>query len=166
PSPPRGVSRVEDLPDEFIRLLQRRPILVGSVLVGRYKLVEALGDGAMGQVFVAENLAIGKRVAIKVLKPELLADATFRQRFQHEAEAMAAIDHRNVARFLDLVVGDPTFLVMEYVKGQTLSQRIKDDKRMDPLEAVRIAVRLCWALDAAHQVGVIHRDLKPANIIL
>jgi tRNA A-37 threonylcarbamoyl transferase component Bud32 len=167
PAPPRpGVSRVDSLPESFIQLLQRRPVLIGDVIAGRYKLTEALGDGAMGQVFVAENLAIGKKVAVKVLKPELLADATFRQRFQQEAEAMAAIDHRNVARFLDLVVGDPTFLVMEYVKGQTLSQRIRDDKRMDPYEAVRIGVRLCWALEAAHKVGVIHRDLKPANIVL
>jgi tRNA A-37 threonylcarbamoyl transferase component Bud32 len=167
PAPPRaGVSRVDTLPDSFIQLLQRRPVLIGDVIAGRYKILQALGDGAMGQVFIAENLAIGKRVALKVLKPELLADAVFRQRFQHEAEAMAAIEHRNVARFLDLVVGDPTFLVMEYVKGPTLAARIRDDKRMDPLEAIKVAVRLCWALEAAHQVGVIHRDLKPANVIL
>ncbi len=167
PAPPRaGVSRVDTLPDSFIQLLQRRPVLIGDIIAGRYKIVQALGDGAMGQVFIAENLSIGKQVAIKVLKPELLADATFRQRFQHEAEAMASIEHRNVARFLDLVVGDPTFLVMEYVRGPTLSARIRDDKRMDPLEAARVAIRLCWALEAAHQVGVIHRDLKPANVIL
>jgi tRNA A-37 threonylcarbamoyl transferase component Bud32 len=167
PAPPRaGVSRVDTLPDSFVQLLQRRPVLIGDVISARYKILQALGDGAMGQVFVAENLAIGKRVALKVLKPELLMDAVFRQRFQHEAEAMAAIEHRNVARFLDLVVGDPTFLVMEYVKGPTLAARIREDKRMDPLEAVKVAVRLCWALEAAHQVGVIHRDLKPANVIL
>jgi tRNA A-37 threonylcarbamoyl transferase component Bud32 len=167
PAPPqKGVSRIDTLPDSFVELLQRRPVLIGDVIAERYKIVQALGDGAMGQVFVAENLAIGKRVAIKVLKPELLADATFRQRFQHEAEAMAAIDHRNVARFLDLVVGDPTFLVMEYIKGQTLAARIREDKRLPPLEAVRIAIRLCWALETAHQSGVIHRDLKPANVIL
>src|SRR5215475_2597519 len=111
------MSRVDTLPEDFLNLLKTGPLQPGDVIAARYKLVEALGDGAMGQVFVAENLAIGKRVAIKVLKPELLADATFRQRFQQEAEAMAAIDHRNVARFLDLVVGNPTFLVMEYVKG-------------------------------------------------
>jgi tRNA A-37 threonylcarbamoyl transferase component Bud32 len=167
PAPPRPeVSRVDTLPESFIELLQRRPVLIGDVIADRYRLTEALGDGAMGQVFVAENLAIGKKVAVKVLKAELLADATFRQRFQQEAEAMAAIDHRNVARFLDLVVGDPTFLVMEYLEGQTLAQRIRDDKRMEPYEAIRIGVRLCWALHAAHQVGVIHRDLKPANIML
>ena len=83
----------------------------------------------MGQVFVAENLTIGSRVAIKVLKPELLADASLRQRFQQEAEAIAAIDHPNVVRLLDLVVGDPTFLVMEYLLGPTLSGVLKEETR-------------------------------------
>jgi serine/threonine-protein kinase len=128
--------------------------------------LQTLGDGAMGQVFVAENLAIGQKVALKVLKPELLADATFRMRFQQEAEAIAAVEHRNVARFLDLVVGDPTFIVMEYVRGPTLAQVIRDQKRLPSLDALFIAERLCWALDAAHQRGVVHRDIKPSNVIL
>jgi tRNA A-37 threonylcarbamoyl transferase component Bud32 len=139
---------------------------VGDVIAGRYKLVQTLGDGAMGQVFIAENLAIGQKVALKVLKTELLADATFRLRFQQEAEAIAAVEHRNVARFLDLVVGDPTFIVMEYVRGPTLAQVIKDQKRLPSLDAIFIAERLCWALDAAHQRGVVHRDIKPSNVIL
>ena len=120
----------------------------------------------MGQVFVAENLAIGQKVALKVLKPELLADATFRMRFQQEAEAIAAVEHRNVARFLDLVVGDPTFIVMEYVRGPTLAQVIRDKKRLPAIDAMYIAERLCWALEAAHQRGVVHRDIKPSNVIL
>jgi tRNA A-37 threonylcarbamoyl transferase component Bud32 len=128
--------------------------------------VQTLGDGAMGQVFVAENLAIGQKVALKVLKQELLADATFRMRFQQEAEAIAAVEHRNVARFLDLVVGDPTFIVMEYVKGPTLAQVIRDKKRLPAIDAMYIAERLCWALEAAHQRGVVHRDIKPSNVIL
>ncbi len=120
----------------------------------------------MGQVFVAENLAIGQKVALKVLKPDLLADATFRMRFQQEAEAIAAVEHRNVARFLDLVVGDPTFIVMEYVRGPTLAQVIRDKKRLPAIDAMYIAERLCWALEAAHQRGVVHRDIKPSNVIL
>jgi serine/threonine-protein kinase len=146
--------------------LQSRPLFVGDVIAGRYKLVQTLGDGAMGQVFVAENLAIGQKVALKVLKPELLVDATFRMRFQQEAEAIAAVEHRNVARFLDLVVGDPTFIVMEYIRGQTLAQVIRDKQRLPVLDALYIAERLCWALDAAHQRGVVHRDIKPSNVIL
>jgi serine/threonine-protein kinase len=160
------MSRVDTLPEEFLDLLKSGPLQPGDVIAGRYKLVERLGDGAMGQVFVAENLAIGRRVAVKVLRTELLADASFRQRFQHEAEAIAAIEHRNVARFLDLVVGDPTFLVMEYVRGSTLDGVLEKDKRLAPPRAVRIAQRLCWALEAAHSAGVIHRDIKPSNVIM
>jgi tRNA A-37 threonylcarbamoyl transferase component Bud32 len=166
PEPPRAVSRVDTLPEALVKLIQSRPLFVGDVIAGRYKLLQTLGDGAMGQVFVAENLAIGQKVALKVLKTELLADATFRMRFQQEAEAIAAVEHRNVARFLDLVVGDPTFIVMEYVRGQTLAQVIRDKKRLPALDALYIAERLCWALDAAHQRGVVHRDIKPSNVIL
>ncbi|HEX8953230.1 MAG TPA: serine/threonine-protein kinase, partial [Polyangia bacterium] len=167
PDAPRGaVSRVDTLPEALVKLLQSKPLFVGDVIAGRYKLVQTLGDGAMGQVFVAENLAIGQKVALKVLKQELLADATFRMRFQQEAEAIAAVEHRNVARFLDLVVGDPTFIVMEYVKGPTLAQVIREKKRLPAIDAMYIAERLCWALEAAHQRGVVHRDIKPSNVIL
>jgi tRNA A-37 threonylcarbamoyl transferase component Bud32 len=165
PLPP-APSRVDMLPDSFSALLSRRPHFIGDIIANRYKLVEHLGDGGMGQVFTAENLAIGSRVAIKVLKAELLADAHFRQRFQTEAQAIAAIDHRNVVRFLDLVVGDPTFLVMEYVPGQTLAQVLAHGKKIEPVRAINLTRRLCWGLDAVHKAGIIHRDLKPANVIL
>jgi serine/threonine protein kinase len=165
-TPDGGVSRVDTLPEDFAKLLGRNATAVGHVIGIRYKLLERLGGGAMGEVFVAENLAIGLRVAVKLLKPDLLADAHFRQRFQREAQAIAAIEHPNVARFLDLVVGDPTFLVMEYVRGSTLSSRLRELKRFPTERAVALGIRLCWALRAAHAVGVIHRDLKPANVIL
>ena len=168
--PPRlpaipGGSRVDTLPQDFLQVLSRRPLLPGDVIAGRYKLIETLGNGAMGQVFVGEILSIGRRVAIKVLKPELLVDAQFRRRFQQEAEAVAAIEHRNVARFFDLVVGDPTFLVMEYVPGPTLAAALRPGP-LEPVRALNIVRRLCWALEAAHRAGVIHRDIKPSNIIL
>jgi serine/threonine protein kinase len=121
----------------------------------------------MGKVFVAEDGVMGRRrVAVKLLKPELLAEASFRKRFQHEAMAIAVIEHRNVARFIDLVVGDPTFLVMEFVPGPTLAVLLKRHKRLDPLRALAITRRLCWALDAVHQAGIVHRDIKPANVVL
>ena len=120
----------------------------------------------MGAVFVADNLVIGRKVAVKLLKAELLADAMFRKRFQQEATAVAAIEHRNVARFFDLVVGDPTFLVMEHVAGPALSKVLRREVRLDPVRAINIAVRLAWALDSAHAVGIIHRDIKPANVVL
>jgi serine/threonine-protein kinase len=159
------MSRIDTLPDGVDKLIGRASLTVGEVIGERYKLVESLGAGGMGEVFVAENIAIGMRVAIKLLRPELLANPEFRARFQNEAQAVAAIEHPNVARFFDLVVGDPTFIVMEYVRGETLADLIK----RGPLaidRALEIAGRLCWGLDAAHAAGVVHRDLKPANVLL
>jgi serine/threonine-protein kinase len=164
---PLSLSRIDTLSVDFIaRLRAGRRHEIGEILSGRYRITRDLDDGGMGQVFVAENLAIGRNVAIKVLKPELLANEQFRQRFQKEAEAVASIAHQNVVRFLDLVVGDPTFLVMEYVEGPTLAAVLKQGERLAPLRAAELARRLCWGLDAAHHAGVIHRDVKPANIIL
>ena len=159
------MSRIDTLPDGFDKLIGRTALVVGEIVGGRWKLLKSLGSGGMGEVFVAENIAIGMRVAIKLLKPELLANREFRARFQNEAQAVASIEHANVARFFDLVVGDPTFIVMEYVRGETLADRIK----LAPLpvdRALEIAERLCWGLDAAHAAGVVHRDLKPANVLL
>jgi predicted Ser/Thr protein kinase len=161
-----GYSRIDTLPDGFADILKRRSLRPGDVVGERYKLLEVLGGGAMGHVFTAENRAIGSTVAIKVLKPELLANPEFRQRFQYEAQAVGSIEHPNVARFLDVVVGDPTFLVMEYVPGETLATVLAREKAMSIQRAAHIATRLAWGLDAAHAAGIIHRDLKPANVIL
>src|SRR3569623_488646 len=162
----RGVSRLETLPDALISKLRRREFAIGEIIGGRYKLESLLGVGAMGQVFVAQNTAISIEVAVKLLKPELIANHEFRQRFQKEAEAIGSISHPNVARFYDLVVGDPTFLVMEYVRGPTLQQVLEHNTRLECGRAVDIAVRLCWGLQAVHARGIVHRDLTPANIIL
>jgi serine/threonine protein kinase len=163
-------SKLETLPDGFLEKMSARALEVGDLIPRdrpeRYKLVAVLGGGGMGQVFAAENLAIGLKVAIKVVKRELLANPEFRQRFQQEAQIVAAIEHPNVARFLDLVIADPVFLVMEYVHGPTLSHVLKQEKRLTVERAVLLATRLCWGLQAVHQAGVVHRDLKPSNIIL
>ena len=160
-----GFSKLETLPEGFAEQM-RRQVDVGDIVGERYNVLRPIGHGAMGKVFLAENQAIGLRVAIKLLKPELLANPDFRLRFKHEAEAVAAIQHPNVARFLDLIVGDPTFLVMEYVDGPTLHQVIHKEGKLPPRRAADIAVRLAWGLHAAHKAGVIHRDLKPSNILL
>ena len=161
----RGLSKLEALPEGFAESM-RRQVDVGDIVGERYRVVRPIGHGAMGTVFLAENQAIGLRVAIKLLKPELLANPDFRLRFKHEAEAVAAIQHPNVAHFLDLIVGDPTFLVMEYVDGPTLHQLIRKEGKLAPRRAADIAIRLAWGLHAAHKAGVIHRDLKPSNILL
>ncbi len=160
-----GFSKLETLPEGFAEQM-RRQVEVGDIVGERYKVVRPIGHGAMGKVYLAENQAIGLRVAIKLLKPELLANPDFRLRFKHEAEAVAAIQHQNVARFLDLIVGDPTFLVIEFVDGPTLHQVIQKEGRLSPRRVADIGVRLAWGLHAAHKAGVIHRDLKPSNILL
>ena len=161
----RGFSQLETLPEGFLERM-RRDIAAGDVIGERYKIVAHIGGGAMGKVYLAENVTIGMRVAVKLLKPELLANPDFRLRFKHEAEAVAAIQHPNVSRFLDLIVDDPTFLVMEYVPGPTLAEELRANGPLLPRRAVDIAIRLCWGLHAAHRAGVIHRDLKPSNILL
>ena len=163
---PLSASRIDAIPDELARYLSAHKTKIGDLLSGRYRVLRDLGEGGMGHVFVAENVTIGSHVAVKVLKPELVANEDFRKRFQKEADAIAAVEHQNVVRFYDLVVGDPTFLVMEYIDGPTLSKTLKESVRLEPLRAAELARRLCWGLHAAHKVGVIHRDIKPANIIL
>ncbi len=151
------MSRIDTLPDGFAKLLEGQVLGVGDVIGGRYRLIEELGNGGMGQVFVAENIAIGMRVAVKLLKPQLLENPEFRQRFQNEAQAVAAVAHANVAHFYDLVVGDPTFIVMEYVRGATLADVLRREGRMAVARAVSIAHRLAWGLDAAHAANIVHR---------
>src|SRR5947209_5191093 len=138
-----GVSRVDTLAQDVAALLRARTFEPGEIIGARYKLLEPLGVGGMGQVFIAENLAIGLRVAVKVLKPELLLDPTFRKRFQQEAQAIASIQHQHVVRFLDLIVGDPTFLVMEYLAGPALDQVLFEERRLAPARVIAIARRLC-----------------------
>jgi serine/threonine protein kinase len=142
------------------------PPAVGDVLGEHYRLKAVLGAGAMGRVFVADNVAIGVQVAIKVLRAELVADRAFRERFVQEAKAVASIQHPNVARFFDIQLGDPTFLVMEYVRGPTLEEILRAQGKLEPLRAMLLATRLAWGLHAAHTAGVVHRDLKPSNIMI
>ncbi len=165
-SPLKIGSRVDTHPDPLANKLVAPEPVLGEVIGERYRLLRLLGKGAMGRVFLAENTAIGVEVAIKLLEPALVARREFRRRFRQEAQALASVIHPNVARCIDLEVGDPTFMVMEYVPGETLSAILRREGRLSPLRAVSIGCRLAWGLDAAHTAGVVHRDLKPPNIII
>ena len=135
-------------------------------LVSHYRLLEKLGEGGMGTVYLAEDTRLGRRVALKFINEALLKEKNARNLLVREAKAAAAIDHPNVASIyeIDEVEGQP-FIAMAYVKGQSLEDRI-GDAPFEIRDALNIACQLADGLQAAHQQGIVHRDLKPANAIL
>jgi formylglycine-generating enzyme required for sulfatase activity/tRNA A-37 threonylcarbamoyl transferase component Bud32 len=138
---------------------------VGSL--GTYRVEAELGRGGMGIVFKAHDSELNRTVALKVLRPDRL-DEGARARFVREARAAARIKHENVVQVYSVVStpGDPPFLVMEYVDGPTLRERIAADKRLEVRNAVEIVVQVADGLEAAHAAGLVHRDIKPGNILL
>jgi serine/threonine protein kinase len=134
--------------------------------ISHYRLLEKLGEGGMGTIYLAEDTKLGRQVALKFIHNSRLKEELAKERFFREARAAAAIDHPNVAAVyeVDEVDGHP-FIAMAYVRGQNLEDRIPDGLLEIP-EALGIASQLADGLEAAHQRGVVHRDLKPANVIL
>lgn len=141
---------------------------VGTKLVEKYLIEEHLGSGGMCDVYRATHMAMGKKVAIKVLKPELAVDARIAQRFEQEARATSRIHHPNAINVTDYGESDAhlPFIVMEYVDGITLGELLRRQGALSVERAANILRQAAGALDAAHAVGVIHRDVKPDNIII
>jgi hypothetical protein len=133
---------------------------------GRYRPMRRIDAGGMGEIWEADDTLLGRRVAIKVLAEELAGDPVALRRFRREARATAKLDHPNVIRVFDFVDGEPPFLVLELLEGQTLAQRLRRDGALPPLEAARIAAAVADGLDVAHRAGILHRDIKPSNIML
>jgi Tol biopolymer transport system component len=144
--------------------------LASGTRVGPYEILSALGAGGMGEVYRARDPRLGREVAIKVLPEAFTSDPERLARFEREARALAALNHPHIAAIHGLEdSGGVPALVMELVPGPTLAERIADARHVRkaglPIaDAVRIAVQIAEALDAAHEKGIIHRDLKPANI--
>jgi len=135
--------------------------------IGRYEIIQELGQGAMGIVYKALDPNIQRAVAIKVLRSDLASDKEFRQRFQREARSAGKLNHPGIVTIFDAAeLGDISFLVMEYLEGRTLDKLIEEDGALPPARAVDIAVQTCDALDYAHRAQIIHRDIKPSNIVL
>jgi len=145
-----------------------QPVLEeGTVLAGRYEIVQTLGEGGMGAVYKAKDLELDRMVALKVIRPELARNSSIIERFKQELLLSQRVTHRNVIRIYDLGEGDGVkFITMEYIEGRDLRSLIHERKNFPPQEAVRIMQQVCLALDAAHIVDVIHRDLKPQNVML
>ena len=135
--------------------------------VGVYEISNVLGRGGMGIVFKAFDSALHRPVAIKVLSPQLATSPRARRRFMREARAVAGINHPNVVTIhsVDEQGGLP-YLVMEFVSGRTLRERLKISPPLDHFSIVRISVQIADGLAAAHRHGIIHRDIKPGNILL
>lgn len=147
-------------------VIQGAADLVGKV-VGGYRLVTALRSGGMGTVYYAEHALIGRRAAIKVLRPEISRDPQVLARFLTEARAANDIRHPNVVEITDIGQhGDLHFIVMSFLEGETLGERLERDKTLDESAAVRIVRQIASALAAAHDHGIVHRDLKPENVFL
>jgi Tol biopolymer transport system component len=140
--------------------------IAAGTKLGSYEITSAIGAGGMGEVYQAHDTKLGRDVAIKVLPEAFAHDPQRLSRFQREAKMLAALNHPNIATIYGLEQSSGTsYLVMELVSGETLAERVK----ACPLpieEAMKIAVQIAEALEAAHEKGIIHRDLKPANVKL
>jgi serine/threonine protein kinase len=143
-------------------------LAVGDVLEGKYRLLALLGEGGMGAVWDAENVLIGRRVAIKVLLAHAAGNADIVGRFIQEARAAAAVGNEHIIDVLDLgkLPSGVPYIVMERLEGRDLDAVVTRDGRLPIARAARILIQVCDALGAAHAKGIVHRDLKPANIFL
>ncbi|MEU8347199.1 serine/threonine-protein kinase [Spirillospora sp. NPDC048832] len=139
----------------------------GTLITGRYELVERLGRGGMGEVWAARDRDLHRDVAVKFLADDTDAPPDLRHRFEREAVAAAQINHPNVVALYDRGVHDGLrFMVMERVEGTALTEHVRGGKPMDVTRALEIAQEICAALAAAHKAKVIHYDIKPSNVML
>ena len=140
--------------------------IIPGTKFGRYEIRSQLGAGGMGQVYLAEDTQLGRRVAIKLLPPETLSDEQARRRLVREAQAAAKLDHPNICAIYEVGEEDGrSFIAMQYVEGETLDARMKR-KPLDLAESLAISVQVADALAEAHAHGIMHRDVKPSNIII
>ncbi|MFO0851400.1 MAG: serine/threonine-protein kinase [Gemmataceae bacterium] len=143
------------------------PTAAGPRQIGNYDVVAKIAEGGMGAVYKATCRATGRTVAIKVVPPEAAKNPTLLKRFEQEFKAAALIDHPHVVKALDYCGTGPTpFLVMEFVDGESLGQRVERDGPLLEADAVRLIGQVCEGLHRAHKQGLIHRDVKPDNILI
>src|SRR5512137_1347777 len=140
----------------------------GRVLGDRYRIISRLGQGGMGSIYLAEHVTLGKRMAVKVLRPEYSRDEELLDRFQHEARAASQIGQENIVEVFDFghTPEGEAYFVMEALDGESLAKILHRDGPMTVGRALPIFLQICRALGAAHQRGIVHRDLKPENVFI
>lgn len=146
------------------------------MLGDRYRIGEVIGRGGMAEVHEGHDLRLGRRVAVKILRPDLARDPSFQVRFRREAQSAAALNHPNIVAVYDTGEDSLTsetgetivvpYIVMEYVDGMTLRQLLASGRRLLPERALEITAGVLSALDYAHRHGIVHRDIKPGNVML
>src|SRR5258706_11955508 len=146
-----------------------------GVRLGPYEVVAPAGAGGMGEVYRARDTRLDRTVAIKVLPPQFATDPQLRDRFEREARAISSLQHLHICALFDVGrEGDVDFLVLEFLDGETLADRLArgdhagrpDGRALRISDALKVAIEICDALDKAHRSGIVHRDLKPANVML
>jgi serine/threonine protein kinase len=161
--------------DGLLTTFQAKQILQGKyqrfVINGKYKLLEMLGAGGMGQVYLCTHIYMHRLVALKILPLDKLKDPSTVERFYREARAAAALDHPNIVRAYDIdreetPRGTLHYLVMEYVDGASLQEMIARRGPMDPVRAANYMKQAADGLEHAHEAGLVHRDIKPGNLLL
>ncbi len=138
---------------------------LGRVLGGRYRLNAPIGSGASAQVFLADDVTLRRRVAVKVLHPALADDEAFLRRFRAEARAAAALNHPNLMAVYDWGEDDGPYLVLEFLGGGSLRAMLDQGRRLTPSQALVVGLDTARALNFAHSRDVVHRDIKPANLL-
>ncbi|HEY8943175.1 MAG TPA: protein kinase, partial [Polyangiaceae bacterium] len=158
----------EQVPEDRSATEAAPSVVPGTVLGGRFRVLELLGKGGMGMVFRAKDLENDRDVALKVLLPDAAKDRTLRKRFEREAAIIHKLDHPNFVRFIAYggESGEPAYVVMEYLEGRALAALLERESRLQPERALRIARHVLNGLAWAHHAGVVHRDIKPENVMI
>jgi eukaryotic-like serine/threonine-protein kinase len=145
------------------------PFIGRELLGGQFKVLEKVGTGGMGSVYKAEQPAMNRMVAIKILHPKLAGRKDLTSRFRREARAMSQLTHPNTVKVFmygELEDDGSLYIVMEMLEGRNLNQTVRKEGPMAPDRAIPILIQVCGALQEAHELGIVHRDLKPENIFL
>lgn len=141
--------------------------MIGKVLGNRYEIIEKIGGGGMALVYKAKCRLLNRYVAVKILRPEFIGDEEFIKKFKRESQSAASLSHPNIVSIYDVGMEDETYyIVMEYIKGQTLKELIKSKGALNPEFATNIATQIAYALEHAHNNHIVHRDIKSHNIMI